>query len=199
MPARGRFSGLRRLSIRSGEGIALEKISYLNLPNCYRLSNEEIEVIVTTDIGPRIIRYGFIGRQNMLGELPEAANDPDLGRWKPWGGHRLWAAPEAMPRTYAPDNTPIEHEILGQNSIKLMQPTEPSTGLRKEITVTIEAGSTAVLIHHRITNENLWAIELAPWAITIMNGGGEVILPQEPYLPHSEYLLPARPLVLWHY
>ncbi|HYP29653.1 MAG TPA: hypothetical protein VE262_23270 [Blastocatellia bacterium] len=179
--------------------MALEKISYLNLPNCFRLSNGEVEVVVTTDIGPRIIRYGFTGHQNMLGELPEAAPDADLDRWKPWGGHRLWAAPEAMPRTYAPDNTAIEYEILGENSIKLMQPTEPAAGIQKEITVTVEPGGTAVAVRHRITNRNLWPIELAPWAITIMNGGGEVILPQEPYRPHPEALLPARALVLWHY
>jgi hypothetical protein len=32
-----------------------------------------------------------------------------------------------------------------------------------------------------------------------MNGGGEVIIPQEPYRSHDDYLLPARPLVVWHY
>ena len=179
--------------------MALEKISYLNLPNCFRLSNGEVEVVVTTDIGPRVIRYGFKGGHNILGELPPATPDPDPSGWKPWGGHRLWAAPEAMPRTYAPDNSPVAYETLGENSIKLTQPTEKTTGLQKEITVTIEPRGAAVAVHHRITNRNLWAIELAPWALTIMSGGGEVILPQEPYLPHPEALLPARPLVLWHY
>jgi hypothetical protein len=179
--------------------MSLEKISYLNLPNCYRLSNEEIEVVVTTDIGPRIMRYGFAGHENTLREFPEAERDGDLSRWRPWGGHRLWVAPESMPHTYAPDNTPIEYELLGENSIKLMQPAGPATGLRKEITVTIGREGTDVLVHHRIVNESLRATELAPWAITIMSGGGTAILPQEPYLPHSEALLPARPLVLWHY
>jgi hypothetical protein len=32
-----------------------------------------------------------------------------------------------------------------------------------------------------------------------MARGGRAIYPQEPYRPHTEYLLPARPLVLWHY
>jgi hypothetical protein len=32
-----------------------------------------------------------------------------------------------------------------------------------------------------------------------MRPGGEVIIPQEPFGPHPEFLLPARPLVLWHY
>ncbi|HLL72874.1 MAG TPA: hypothetical protein VK363_15635, partial [Pyrinomonadaceae bacterium] len=46
---------------------------------------------------------------------------------------------------------------------------------------------------------NLWAIEAAPWALTIMRGGGTAIFPQEPYISWDDYLLPARPLVLWHY
>ncbi|MEJ7618051.1 MAG: hypothetical protein WKF30_14065, partial [Pyrinomonadaceae bacterium] len=45
----------------------------------------------------------------------------------------------------------------------------------------------------------LWAVSLAPWAMSIMRGGGTAILPQEPYRSHDDYLLPARPLILWHY
>jgi hypothetical protein len=30
-------------------------------------------------------------------------------------------------------------------------------------------------------------------------GGGTVIIPQEPYIAHDDKLLPARPMVLWHY
>jgi len=50
-------------------------------------------------------------------------------------------------------------------------------------------------------NHGLWTIDVALWAITMMNGknGGEVILPQEPYHSWNEALLPARPMVLWHY
>ena len=39
----------------------MEKVAYFNQPNCFKLSNGIVEVIVTTDIGPRIIRYGFAG------------------------------------------------------------------------------------------------------------------------------------------
>ncbi len=37
--------------------VKAEKIAYFNQPNCYRLSNNTAEVIFTTDIGPRVIRY----------------------------------------------------------------------------------------------------------------------------------------------
>jgi hypothetical protein len=180
--------------------VKVEKIAYFNQPNCYKLSNGAVEVIVTTDIGPRIIRYGFPGEDNILAELPGGSPlKTELGEWKSWGGHRLWTAPEAMPRSYSPDSSPVEYRIEGNNKIHLIQPVEPKTGIQKEITVTLDDNGSGVTLHHKITNRNLWAIDVAPWALTIMNGGGVAILPQEPYRSHDEYLLPARPLVLWHY
>lgn len=178
--------------------VKVEKVRCLNQPNCYRLSNSVVEVVVTTDVGPRIARYAFIGEDNLLGEVPEDVVKTELGMWKPWGGHRLWTAPEGMPRSYSPDNEPVKFTIEG-STIRLVQPVEPKTGIQKELAVTLEEGGTAVRVLHRLTNRNVWDIEVSPWAMTIMNGGGEVILPHEPYRSHDEYLLPARPLVLWHY
>ena len=117
----------------------MEKVAYFDQPNCYRLSNGTVEAIVTTDIGPRVIRYGFAGGENMLAELPDESVKTEYGVWKPWGGHRLWHAPEAIPRTYVPDNTPIGFQALGDSSARLVQPTEKETGVRKEMTVTLDA------------------------------------------------------------
>ena len=176
-----------------------EQVRYLDLPNCQKLSNGSVEVVVTTDVGPRVIRYAFPGGENILGECPENALETELGVWRPYGGHRLWHAPEAMPRSYVPDDQPVEFECPDQLSIRLRQAVEGPTGIRKELEVSLEEEGTEVRILHRLTNEGLWKVELAPWALTIMNGGGTVIIPQEPYISHDDYLLPARPMVLWHY
>lgn len=175
----------------------MEKISYLGL-DCCKLSNAEVELVVTTGVGPRILRYSFIGEENMLGEAPDAVAKTELGEWRAWGGHRLWTAPEAKPRSYAPDNDPLTFEAEGENGIRLVQQADAS-GVQKEMTIVLDAAGTGVSVHHKITNRNLWAIEAAPWALTIMNGGGEAIFPQEPFRAWVDYLLPARPLVLWHY
>lgn len=177
----------------------MEKITCLGQPNCYRLSNDTVELVVTTGVGPRIIRYAFAGQENILAEVPDSVINTAAGTFKAWGGHRLWAAPEANPRTYAPENEPVEYKIEGERKITLRAPAESFTGLQKEIAVALEETGPMVQVHHRITNLNLWSIELAPWAITIMNGGGEAILPQEPYRSWDDYLLPARSLAIWHY
>ena len=179
----------------------MEKISYKDQTNCFKLSNGAFDVIVATDFGPRILFYGFTGGENILGEHPDAKAMTELGEWKAWGGHRLWTAPEVNPRSYAPDNQPVEFTIENENSIRLVQYAEPPTNIEKEMIVTLEAEGSGVTVAHKITNRNLWEIEVAPWALTIMNGdgGGEAIFPQEPYRSWDDYLLPARQLVLWHY
>jgi hypothetical protein len=163
------------------------------------LSNGTVEVVVTSDVGPRIVRYGFAGAENILAELPDATLATDLGDFKPWGGHRLWVAPEAKPRSYAPDNAPLAVAFEGERAIRLTAPVEAATGIEKEIGLALDADGSGLTVSHRITNRSLWAIEAAPWALTIMRGGGTAIFPQEPYISWDDYLLPARPFVLWHY
>ncbi|MCA1564479.1 MAG: hypothetical protein LC803_02245 [Acidobacteria bacterium] len=185
------------MSTRGGR--AVEKISYLGLPNCYRLSNGAVEAVVTSDVGPRIVRYGFAGAENILGEVPGATLTTELGDFKPWGGHRLWVAPEAKPRSYAPDNSPLTVAFEGERAIRLTAPVEAATGIEKELCVALDGEGSGLSVSHKVTNRNLWAINAAPWALTIMRGGGTAIFPQEPYISWDDYLLPARPLVLWHY
>lgn len=177
----------------------MQKVSRLGLPNCLLLSNGTAEVVVTTDVGPRVVGYNLAGAANVLGECPEASVQTEWGVWKPWGGHRLWAAPEAMPRSYAPDNEPVGAEAAGELGVRLVAPVEAHTGIRKELTVELDAEGSGLTLRHRLTNRGAWRVELAAWALTIMRGGGEALVPQEPYGAHPEHLLPARPLVLWPY
>lgn len=179
--------------------VKIEKVSCLGLANCQRLSNGTVEVVVTTDVGPRIIRYALAGGENILAELPEGVTKTVLGDWKAWGGHRLWHAPEGNPRSYAPDNAPVRFDVVGPGKVRLTQPVEAGTGIQKTMTVVLEAAGTRVTVTHALANGNLWEVELAPWALTIMRGGGTAIVPQEPYGKHAENLLPVRPMVLWAY
>lgn len=173
----------------------MDTVSYLNLPGCLRLSNADAEVIVSTDLGPRVLRYALTGGPNVLAEVPGAAVPTALGEWRPFAGHRLWVAPEGMPGSYAPDNAPIEHEQLSGRSVRLTQPTD-AAGFGKQLTVTLDEHGSGVTLTHRITNAGPYPVEVAPWAITVVRGRAAII-PQEPFVPHGEALLPARPLALW--
>ena len=176
----------------------MEKISYLGHPNCFRLSNGTVEVIVSTDIGPRVLRYGFCGGENLFAEVPDLVTKTPLGDWKPWGGHRLWAAPELMPGSYAPDNGPVDFKQNGENTIELHQPVDKA-GTQKTMRVKLADDGTRVHVWHGIINQNAWPIRVAPWASTIMRGGGMTVLPRDPFRPHDQCLSAAGAIAVWYF
>jgi len=176
----------------------MEKMEYKGWPNCIRLFNGEIELIITTDVGPRIIRCGYINGPNLFYIADAETGKTGGTNWRIYGGHRLWHAPEVMPRTYSPDNEPLAYTWNGK-TLKLAQSVESTTGIAKEMDITLDSGKNHITVIHRLVNKNFWAIETSPWAITAHAAGGRAILPQEPYVDPVEYLLPARPVVLWYY
>jgi hypothetical protein len=111
----------------------------------------------------------------------------------------LWHAPEVLPRSYVPDNDPVESQIIGKSTVRVAPPLEKPTGIQKEMYISLDREGTGVTITHTLRNRGAWPIELAPWALTIMNGGGVTIFPQEPAIPHGEKFLPARPMALWNF
>jgi len=176
----------------------MDTISYGGWKRCLVLKNRAVELVVITDVGPRVIRFGFIGGQNLFKEFRQDRGKTGGRKWRAYGGHRLWHAPEAFPRTYFPDNAPVPYEWNGK-TLTLRQETETTKGIRKEMKISLNQKKNHAAILHRLINTNPWDIEAAPWCLTVMREGGRAIFPQEPYRPHPEYLLPARPLVLWHY
>jgi len=178
--------------------IALEKTEYRGWPNCYRLSNGLIDLVVTTDVGLRIIRFGFVGEENELKEYDDTAGMVGGDEWRIYGGHRLWHAPEARPRSYCPDNSPV---ILKEHAdfVRVIQPTETTTGIQKEIDIRLSPADVHVEVTHRLRNTNLWALELAPWALSVMAPGGAAIMPLPPRRSHQESLLPTNTIALWAY
>ncbi len=176
----------------------METIEYGGWPNCIRLTNGTFELVATTDVGPRIMRLGFTDGQNLFKEVEEHLGQTGGDEWRSYGGHRLWHAPEEAPRTYAPDNGPVQHTWDGE-ALVLSQDVESATGIKKDIRIRFLKDNATIRVEHTITNTNLWDVTLAPWALSVMAQGGRAILPNEEYRPHPEYLLPARPLVVWHY
>jgi len=177
----------------------IETVTYPPYGSCCRLANREVEVLVTTDFGPRIIRYGFLEDENEFAELYQVAESSDPNTWHIYGGHRLWHAPEAYPRTYSPDNTPVTWHIQGE-SLVVTQPPEVSTGIQKELEISLAAEGTHVRVIHRLRNLGVWEVRLAAWALSVMAPGGSAILPLPPRGHHGyDQLLPVGALALWSY
>jgi len=180
----------------SSAEVTVKSVPCMNLPNCLSLSNGHAEVIVTTDVGPRVIAYRLKDGRNVLAEMPGKVG---ADQWQPWGGHRLWLAPEARDFSYGLDNSPIRHEMKGANTVVLDRGVEKETGIAKLMEVTLDPDSSKVTIVHRLTNHRDAPVDVAPWGITIVRTGGTTILPNEPYVPHEKALQPVRPIAIWTY
>src|SRR5438552_2553097 len=104
------------LTMSAAAAVKIEKINFKGWPNSYRMTNGEVELVITGDVGPRIIRYAFVGGQNLFKEYADQVGKSGEKEWQIRGGHRLWVGPEVPPPspvTYALDNFPVNIAVKG--------------------------------------------------------------------------------------
>jgi hypothetical protein len=178
--------------------VKVEKIEYKGWRNCYRVSNGEVELVVTGDVGPRVIRFGFVGGQNLFKEFADQLGGTREEKFQLRGGDRVWKAPEDPVATWAPDNMPVEITITA-NGMIARAPVEPMTSLQKEIEVRMATSGPEVTVLHGITNRSLFSLEYSVWALTMMAPGGIAITGFPPRGRHPANLAATNPLVMWAY
>ena len=174
--------------------VTVEETAFRAWEDCLRLSNEGIELVVTVGLGPRVLYCGYPGGENLF--FTDEDREPMLGDYVVHGGHRFWHAPEDANRTYVPDDDPVEWEETGRG-VRLVQPVEALTGIRKRVSFAFAEDAPVVEVTHELENEGVWAVELAPWAISVMRPGGTAVVPLSRGDPES--VLPDRSLSLWPY
>jgi hypothetical protein len=178
--------------------VTVEKTSYKGWANCYRVTNGEVELVVTSDVGPRIIRFGFVGGQNLFKEFPEQLGKTGESEFQLRGGHRVWKAPEDPVATWAPDNVPVHIETTA-DGLLAREPIEPLTKLQKEIAIHLAPSGTKVTVIHRIANRSLFPLEFSVWAMSMMAQNGVAITGFPPRGKHPADLAATNPLVMWAY
>jgi hypothetical protein len=177
--------------------IKVEKVNHQGWPNSYRVSNGDVELVVTSDIGPRIMRYAFVGGgTNVLWEDPAGLGKSGEKEWQLRGGHRIWVGPEDIKYTYPPDNTPVKVEVQG-DVVAATEPTEAITGIQKQIIIKLAPKGSGVEMVHRLWNRTNMPLEFAAWALSMMAPGGVGFTGLPPRGTHPEVLPPSNPLIIW--
>jgi hypothetical protein len=176
----------------------LEKVPAFGWKNVARLINDHAEVLVTLDVGPRILSYRLTNGENVLRIFEDQAGKSGEDKYVVRGGHRVWVSPESD-RTYTPDNGPVRWVAQQPLSLNAITPAETKWGVRKEMNISLGADSSAVIIQHRAVNEGKEPITIASWGLTIMAPGGWQIIPQPPLGEHGKEFLPNRVIVPWTY
>ena len=78
-------------SAREGRGAprGVEQINYNNWPDAIRLFNETADLVIVPSIG-RVMRYGYVGGENLLWENPSLGGQggagADVEKWRNFGG-----------------------------------------------------------------------------------------------------------------
>ena len=184
--------------------IQITEVEKKNIGRCLKLENEQVSVIITVDVGPRVISYALKGMENVLFDGTEKLSfnqDPGFeeyyGKGKKWhiyGGHRLWYSPEGFPCSYYPDNDPVDYKIVDNTVIMTPNP-QIENGVAYTLRFTLDDNTSRLVIGHKVTSLEDGK-EIAPWALTVMATGGVEIIPQS---QKQTGLLSNRRIVLWPY
>ena len=177
------------------------------------LANNEVELLITLDVGPRIISYRHQSGLNLFKTFDDQLGKSGEPDWQIRGGHRLWIAPETT-SSYFPDNHPVSFSLIGENHVRLRTPTEAQSGIENEFEIFLNDKTSKVTINHSITAARPSISDIALWGLTAFKPGGKAVIPMPPKNLHPNdlsitekksgndaalNLLPNRSISLWAY
>lgn len=182
----------------------MQYIDYKQYGKCAKLSKGGKTMLVTVDVGPRVIYYGFDGGENIFYEDAQDlinkggeyfdTNLPGKGIWHIYGGHRLWKCPEYLD-TYYPDNAPVDVVEEGE-SVTFVSEIECTTGLQKTVRIAMDGDGNATVEHKFVNKGKSATPPVALWALSVMDKGAKAYIPIS---TQDTGLLPNRNITLWSY
>ena len=179
--------------------------SFLDYGKCVSVSNGVIEALVTVDIGPRIISFGYVGGQNfMCDERKRLGNKVSKeytdffgeGRqWENFGGHRIWLSPESYPETYLPDDRPVSYEATVDGAV-FTPLADTQVGAQKTLILKMDENEAKMQVKMKVKNISEADKEFAIWSLSVCTEGGTLIVPMN---TNDTDLLPNRIISVWPY
>ena len=177
--------------------MAVDRASFGGWNNNLRLTNGRAELIVTLDVGPRVISYRLTDGTNVFKTFDEQLGGTGEAKWLSRGGHRFWLAPEDPVLSYLPDNSAFEYHVPSDFELETSNAPTDQLPIRKVLTISLDPESSRVTAKHRAENWGEKPIDVATWGLSVMAAGGIEIIPLPPLGEHPRDLLPNRPMTLW--
>lgn len=188
--------------------MALEykEIEFENFGKCLSISNEKIKLLITVDVGPRIIYFGLNDGSNILfndinrnyTENLDTIKDyygEDKIRYR-YGGHKMLTLPEIMPDSFYPDNNPLTYSITPNGAV-FFQEKQEKNDILISLEVILNNHSNDVMLVHTLKNTAKIEQEIGISASSDMSPNGILIIPQNKSFKSE--LLPNRSFAFWPY
>lgn len=176
--------------------------SYKHYGKCVKLENDEIELLITTQLGPRIIYFGAKGGENLFYNDDSCENvdrSPLLkelfgadAEYHFYGGHRMWLAPQYQVHTESPDNAPCEVTFI-DNGVTLTCPEAKVIGFISAMTVVMHEEKPEIKVTCSFTNTSDQPKKNAVWQITQFPTGGVGFYP---FIPPFKMRKPFNEMTL---
>ena len=179
--------------------------SYKDYGRCVVISNGVIEAYVTVDLGPRIIRFGFVDGQNIMCDNRKAF-EPMTDKkytdyfgegkaWESFGGHRVWLTTESYPETYTPDDEKVSYTVTEFGAI-FEANDDTKNGVKKSFEIKMDDDDANMQIATKIKNISSQNKEFAVWCISVATTDGTFIIPMN---TNDTGLLHNRQISVWPY
>ena len=98
------------------------------------ISSPFLQVDCLATAGPRIVGLHYKGSQNLLADVASITVPTAYGGYHYLGGHRLWHAPESLPRSYIPDDEGLTTSAVPNGALwRGPLDCEPSAKNRKSV------------------------------------------------------------------
>ena len=104
--------------------------------NCFRINSENIELVTTADVGPRIIHFGEKGGPNLLKIFENEAGRVGDKNFFLWWPSNMGSTEDPV-LSYIPDNDPAKVIINDEDQSIVFIRANDGTGLRKSIELRI--------------------------------------------------------------
>ncbi len=187
--------------------VRITTLDYHGWRECTRLENGIVELIVAPKIG-RIIRYSYVGGQNVLWENSEllgktVASAPDRKEWANFGGDKVWNAPQD--RWNWPPDPELDPgtqtiTVLSDQSILMVGKGSSKTGIAIRRHVKMSADSTEVVVTNTIVNTSTSNQNWSVWEIAQVDDPETASIPRslkgDPFVVLMDNKAPARTVTL---
>lgn len=181
----------------------IKEIQFENYGKCLQISNGLIDAVITIDFGPRIVRLGPCGGENLLftdterryvirGKDEESLKKSNAFYY--YGGHRSALMPYKPDQTFYPDNYPVVYSILSDGVLFTSQK-QKTSDMKLEFEVVMGKDATDIMVVHTAENCSKKVQTHGIAAATMISGDGTVVIPQSAESHNKS--IPDRMVATW--